>query len=79
MRESQVVLEWKREAELSRSRNYVLRALRRRFAVDVPAAVRSAVETQTDLSVLDSWFDAAVTANAPDEFRAAVQQNGSGS
>jgi hypothetical protein len=77
MRESQVILEWQREARaeavLTTQRSNLLRALQLRFK-KLPPDLKAAVVELTDLEELSRWFDAAVTAPSLDAFREAVQR-----
>jgi hypothetical protein len=77
MQQSQQVLEWQEEArqetKIERAREYILRALQKRFQTPVPSDVKARVESMTDLDELDRWFDASLTATSLEGFRAAVQ------
>jgi hypothetical protein len=81
---SQQVLEWQAQARqegrqegeyvgaLARSRRDLTRALELRFHTPVPADLAALIAGQGDLTVLASWFDAALTAESLGAFRAAV-------
>ena len=77
MKQSQVVLEWQKEArregELAGQRAALLRAVRVRFKKKVPTKLSAAIAALNDADELARWLDAAVTADSLDEFRAAVQ------
>jgi hypothetical protein len=79
MEVSQVVLEWQAQA-LARGRaeglalarrEDMLRILRTRFKMEVPADLAAAVQAQTDPAVLDRWFDVALTEDSMAKVRAA--------
>jgi hypothetical protein len=76
MVESQVALEWITEGEtrgrVATKRADILQALQVRFGPAVPSSVSTAVAVQTDLAVLQRWFDQALTAPTLDAFRAAL-------
>lgn len=69
VRESQVVLGWKLEAR----RADLLHVLRVRFRTEVPADLAAVVEGISDPDELTRWFNAALTSDSLEEFRAAVQ------
>jgi hypothetical protein len=73
MGESQVVNEWRMEGRVREKRADVLRALELRFRTTVPPDLLAAAQSLTTLDELSRWFDASLTANSLDEFRAAVQ------
>jgi hypothetical protein len=80
MRQSQQVLEWqaqarqegRQEGERERSRALVLRALELRYRTPVPADLAAAVAALNDLGELSRWFDATLTNDTLDAFRAEV-------
>jgi hypothetical protein len=73
MRESQIVSEWKAEGKVEATRTALLRLLKLRLRVEVPADIVATVDGMTDLHELSRWFDAAATAATLDDFRAAVR------
>ena len=73
MGESQVVREWVAEAEMEKTRALVIRAIQRRFGPP-PADVLDAVKAQPSLSLLETWFDAAVSSGSLEEFVAVLQR-----
>ena len=72
MRESQVVLEWQREAEIERSHKLILRLLELRHRQAVPPDLVTTVNASHDLEELSRWFDLAVTADSLEAFRNAL-------
>jgi hypothetical protein len=76
--ESLQILEWQNqaraEAEVTRLRKDLLRALRLRFQGEVPPDLATAIERLTDVNDLEHWFDASQTAASLKAFRAVVQQ-----
>jgi hypothetical protein len=78
MGESQVANAWRAEGraegELAASRAHLLRVLELRFGTSIPNDLRAALQGESDLTELARCLDAAVTANALAEFRAAVQR-----
>jgi hypothetical protein len=73
MRQSQQVLEWKREERVESVRDCLLHTLEVRFQTAVPADLAAAVQTVINLDQLNQLFDAALRAESLDAFRAAVQ------
>jgi hypothetical protein len=79
MIQSQQVLEWMAEGKAEglaegtakTKRGDILRSLGLRFG-SVPADLAGAVNAATDLSQLEQWFDAAVTAASLEDFRRAT-------
>lgn len=78
MQVSQQVLEWQAEArieaDLERSRKDILRALELRFRAPVPADLTATVTALADLDELSRWFDATLTSDSLEAFRAAINQ-----
>ncbi len=54
---SKVTLEWEARAELRATRANLLRFLRGKFGTPVPADLDQAVQTQTDLAILNDWVE----------------------
>ena len=77
VRESQQVLEWQEQAReetrLQVTRRNLLRVLELRFQTSVPPDLAAAVTETTDLNALGRWFDAALTADTLDDFRATMR------
>jgi hypothetical protein len=72
MRQSQQVLEWKREAQQETKRADLLRVLTVRFNGPVPADLGNSIAEMSDLKELDRWFDAALQIDSLDAFRATI-------
>ncbi|HEY8504041.1 MAG TPA: hypothetical protein VIL46_05625 [Gemmataceae bacterium] len=74
--ESQVVNEWLAEGERRGQRTLLrqklTRVLETRFHTPVPEEIKQRIEAQSDVAVLDRWFDLALTVGSPDEFRQAT-------
>jgi len=62
------------KGELRRQRVDLLRVLQSRLGSPAPEPIRLAIEGTNDLSVLDRWFDAALTAASWADFQAAMRQ-----
>ena len=73
MRESQTIKSWMREGaelgELRNKRNYLIKLIGAHLEDPVPESIRLAIEGTNDLSRLDVWYDAALTAKSLSEFR----------
>jgi hypothetical protein len=82
MQQSSVIREWiqqgKQEGRAEGAALMLLHYLRQRFGGEVPADLRMLIEAQTDLDLLDRWFEHALGADSLDRFRAALppQSNG---
>ncbi|MDQ2732898.1 MAG: transposase, partial [Armatimonadota bacterium] len=61
------------EGRVEAKRADLLRALQLRFE-QVPSDLVTSINTQSNLDKLSTWFDAALTAASPEEFRAAVRR-----
>jgi hypothetical protein len=72
VRESQQVLEWKREAQVETTRKKLMRAIQVRLKGGLPEDLAASIEGMTDLAELDRWFDAALQVDSLDAFRATV-------
>jgi hypothetical protein len=76
VRESQIILGWKREGrqegEVEKARTYLLRLIQAKFENPVSETLRLAIEGTNDLDTLDRWFDAALSLNTLPEFRSAM-------
>jgi hypothetical protein len=76
VRESQIILDWKREAwqeaEVETARRFLLDLIQLRLENPVSDPVRRAIEGTNDLDILRRWFHNAATANSLAEFRAAM-------
>lgn len=72
MLQSEVVLEWQREAEIERSHKLILRLLELRHRQAVPADLEATVTASNDLEELSRWFDLAVTTDTLEAFRIAL-------
>jgi hypothetical protein len=77
VRESQIILDWKREGrqegEVEKARTYLLRLIQGKFENPVSDVLRLAIEGTNDLDTLDRWFDAAVAASTLAEFRTVLR------
>jgi hypothetical protein len=73
MWESQVIREWKTEAQVELQRKNLREVLRSRFPPEVPTDLAERIDQTTDLGALTRWFGAALTAPTLDAFRGAVQ------
>jgi hypothetical protein len=86
MQQSSVIQEWiqqgkqeGRQEGLARGAGLILlHYLRRHFGDEVPADLRTQIEAQTDVDLLDCWFDHALGAASLEQFRASLppQSNG---
>ena len=80
MTESNVVNRWVQEARdqarIEEARENLVRVLRRRFPVVLTDDVLGSINAQPSLPMLHDWFDAAITAFAPDEFLAVLRRRG---
>jgi hypothetical protein len=78
MTESQVVNRWVQEARdqalLERGRADLLRLLQKRFPEAVTSEVIATINAQPSLSILDDWFDAAISAYSPAAFLAVLKR-----
>jgi hypothetical protein len=76
VRESQLVLEWQREArmeaEVRTKRMDLLEVLRARFPAGLPEEVRLAIDGTNDLTILARWLIVAATASSLADFRKAM-------
>jgi hypothetical protein len=76
VRQSQQVLEWqaeaRAEARVETARAKLLRLLQLRFGSELTPDFIAQMEAQTDLAVLDRWFDQAYAAPTLNDFRAAL-------
>ena len=72
MLQSEVVLEWQRDAEIERSHKLILRLLELRHRQVVPADLQAKVLASNDLEELSRWFDLAVTTESLETFRGAL-------
>jgi hypothetical protein len=64
----------RREGHLLSSREYVLKAVQRRFPGAVPVEVVDLICRQDSEELLNEWFDAAITAPSAAEFLAVVHR-----
>jgi hypothetical protein len=78
MTESQVVNRWiekaRAETRLEGARAFLLRALRRRFPDTVPPEVVETINAQPSVTMLEAWFDQAMTSASMDAFIAALRR-----
>jgi hypothetical protein len=78
MTESQVVNRWMQEtdtkARLETRREDLLRFLQKRLPEVMTPEVIAAINAQPSLSLLNDWYDAAITASSPEEFLAALRK-----
>lgn len=78
---SAVVDEWREqgrkqgleEGSLHKARSSLIRVLKNRFGKQIPAEIIAAIESCSNLELLDSWLDAASTAPSLDLFRSGTQ------
>ncbi|HTU18543.1 MAG TPA: hypothetical protein VMG10_10825 [Gemmataceae bacterium] len=82
---SPIVEAWRQEGRqegraegLAVLRAKLLHCLRRQLGSDLPAELRAQIENQTDLAVLDRWFDLALEAASLEQFRAALPPTANG-
>jgi hypothetical protein len=77
MRESQYIKSWERvgeeRGELRTKRADLLKAVQLRLEDPVSESIRMAVEGTNDLSKLETWYDAALTAESIAELRKATK------
>jgi predicted transposase YdaD len=90
MKQSSLIQEWrqewlkegkqmgKQEGRAEGAALMLLHYLGRRFGGDVPADLRTQIEGQTDLELLDRWFDQALGAASLDQFRATLPPHANG-
>lgn len=73
MERSPITLAWEARGAmigwLKTSRRILLRLLHLKFGDSVPESMKQAVDSQTDLAILDRWFDITVLATSIDELR----------
>jgi hypothetical protein len=73
MRESQTIKGWMREGEelgeLRKARTVLLKLIGAQLEAPVPETIRLAIEGTNDVSKLDLWYDAALTAETIRELR----------
>jgi hypothetical protein len=78
MTEPQVVNRWiekaRAEARLEEARAFVLRALQRRFPGDIPPEVVATINAQPSATMLEGWFDQAMSSASMEEFIAALRR-----
>lgn len=76
VRESQVILRWKREGKqeglLEARQADLISVLEARLQIALPPELRNAIEGTNDLATLSRWLKNAATASSLDEFRAAL-------
>jgi hypothetical protein len=72
MQQSRQVLEWQREARTDQFRDNIRRRIRTRYRSGVPDDLDAALARLTDTDELNRWFDAMLTADTLDAFRATV-------
>ncbi len=76
VRESQIILGWKREGKeeglLEARRADLISVLEARFQIAVPSELRNVIEETNDLAMLSQWLRTAATASSLDDFRAAL-------
>mgnify|MGYP001279910951 CR=1 FL=1 len=76
MRESQIILGWKREGEaegrLKAMQEGILKVLQARLHMTIPEDITLALRGTNDLDKLSEWLIAAATTASLDEFRAAL-------
>jgi len=76
MKESQTMLGWIRKGEsageLRRMQAILIRTLEVRFQAPAPPDLKAAVEGTNDLGILTRWFDAALLAASPADFRSTM-------
>jgi hypothetical protein len=70
--QSEVVLEWQREAEIERSRRAILRVLNLRHHQKTPTDLATTVKALNDLEELSRWFDLEVTTDSLEACRIAL-------
>jgi hypothetical protein len=72
VQQSQQVLEWQREARTDQLREDIRRGIQARYRSELPDDLEAALARLADLDELNRWFDAMLTADTLDAFRAAV-------
>jgi hypothetical protein len=73
VKRSETVMGWEAEGELKAMRKTLLRALELRFQEHVPTTLVRTIKKMADQDQLSRWFDAAVTADSLEDFRAAIE------
>jgi hypothetical protein len=73
MIESQVANSWRAMGELKKARDWLLRLLRAKYKTSVSADIQQIVEQQTDVNLLNRWYDLALEADTWEVFVAGLK------